>query len=253
MSFKFRVRGSGSVHFKRLIEENQSEGMRVLELGTYDGQSSVGMIPIIEKNNGHYIGLDWFYGTENPGWEEILANPDKNAIHPHYYDPNQADDTYARFVHNVKTAVQNPNWEEVATIIRGKSSEVSDQVEDNSLDILIIDGDHKYSAAIKDIELYLPKLKNGGIIAFDDVEVMACDGIINDNAPYASDAAAEDDSADGKFGKIHWGAVKACCEVFGDWPHVNVWFGGHGNSIAWTKIDDYLMMNEKYRQFRNLY
>lgn len=248
MAFKHRIQGY-SQHFKRLMEENQKEGMRVLELGTYDGNSSVHMIPIIEKNKGHYIGIDWFFGTQNPDWKELLK---KDVNHPHYYDPEQSDDTYERMIHNVKTAVQNPNWEEVATVIRGKSQEVSDQVEDDSLDILIIDGDHRYSAAIKDIELYLPKLKNGGIIAFDDVEKMACDGIINDNPPHASDEAAEDDSAKGRFGQLHWGAVKAVCEVFGDWPHVTVWGGTHGNSVAWTKIDDELMTNEKYRKFRRL-
>lgn len=247
MTFNFRISGY-SAHFERLISKNQKEGMKVLELGTYDGNSSVMMIPIIEKNNGHYIGIDWFYGTKNPGWEEIL----KNAPQAHYFDPNQSDDTYARFVHNVKTAIKNPSWEEVATIIRGKSAEVSDQVEDNSLDILIIDGDHRYSCVMKDIELYLPKLKNGGIIAFDDVEAMGCDGIINDLPQHASNLAAENDSAAGRYGHLHWGCVKACCEVFGDWPGVVVWAAGHGNSLAWTKIDDELMTNKLYRKFRRL-
>lgn len=246
--YNFKVNSGGREQFERIANENQKDGMKVLEIGTYDGESSVRIIPIIEKNKGHYIGIDWFYGTDNPGWESVLAN----NPHPHYYDPNQSDDTYNRFVHNVKAAIKNPNWNEVATIIRGKSQEVSDQIANDSLDILIIDGDHRYSAVIKDIELYLPKLKNGGVIVFDDCEALACNGIINDLPVHASDEYAEDDSVSGLYGKLHWGVVKAVCEVFGEWPHVQLDGTGHGNTVAWTKIDDELMTNKKYKKFRGL-
>jgi predicted O-methyltransferase YrrM len=246
-NFNFRMGSAWRHQFVKIINENQKEGMRVLELGTYDGQSSVRMIPTIEKNNGHYIAIDWFYGTKNPSWETKNSNP-------HYYDPNQSDDTYARFIHNISVAVNNPNWQEVVTVLRGRSDEVYNQVEDNSLDILIIDGDHRYSAVIKDIELYLPKLKNGGIIAFDDCEMLgvACNGIINHWPKHASDEAAEDDAANGRFGRLHWGVVKAVCEVFGDWPYMNIDGTVFGNAVAWTKIDDELMTNKRYKKFRRL-
>lgn len=250
-NFNFKMNYGGRKQFIKLVNDQQKEGMKVLEVGTYDGETTVGILPVIEKNNGHYFAIDWFFGTMNPGWEDVL----KNKPHPHFYDPNQSDDTYARFIANVQKAIVNPNWQEIATVIRGKSQEVSDQIEDNSIDILFIDGDHRYSAVIKDIELYLPKLKNNGIIVFDDCENLtdACNGIINDLSLHASDQEAEQDSCTGKYGHMHWGVVKAVCEVFGEWPHWTLDSpGSHGNCIAWTRIDDELMTNKKYKEFRRL-
>jgi hypothetical protein len=98
----------------------------------------------------------------------------------------------------------------------------------------------------------LPKLKNNGVIVFDDCEAIACDGIINDKPKHASDEQAEDDSANGIHGQLHWGVVKAVCEVFGGWPHITLEGHGHGNTVAWLKIDDECMTNKKYKQFRGL-
>lgn len=42
------------------------------------------------------------------------------------------------------------------------------QIEDNSLDLVYIDGNHNYEFVKRDIELYLPKLKTNGIMAGHD-------------------------------------------------------------------------------------
>ena len=48
------------------------------------------------------------------------------------------------------------------------SYEISNLFKDNSYDFIYIDADHKYESVIKDVELYLPKLKKGGIIGGHD-------------------------------------------------------------------------------------
>lgn len=53
------------------------------------------------------------------------------------------------------------------TIITGQSSDVHSYLPDN-LDFIYIDGDHSYSAVKKDIELYYPKVREGGILGGHD-------------------------------------------------------------------------------------
>jgi predicted O-methyltransferase YrrM len=56
------------------------------------------------------------------------------------------------------------------TPIRGVSKEVSQQFEDESLDVVFIDATHTYPAVKQDIQLWLPKVKKGGILAGHDFE-----------------------------------------------------------------------------------
>ncbi len=48
------------------------------------------------------------------------------------------------------------------------SIKAAELFEDNSLDFCYIDGDHSYQAVTDDITAWLPKLKQGGIMAGDD-------------------------------------------------------------------------------------
>ena len=52
--------------------------------------------------------------------------------------------------------------------IRAFSEKAAKLIEDNSLDFAYIDGNHQYEFVKKDIELYYPKVKKGGIVGGDD-------------------------------------------------------------------------------------
>ena len=58
---------------------------------------------------------------------------------------------------------------EYCNIIRDKSENVVNQFLDSSLDLLHIDGNHSEILSYKDATLYLPKVKIGGYIVFDDI------------------------------------------------------------------------------------
>lgn len=45
----------------------------------------------------------------------------------------------------------------------------ADMFEDESIDFMFIDGDHSTEAVLRDIEIWLPKVKKGGILAGDDI------------------------------------------------------------------------------------
>ena len=52
--------------------------------------------------------------------------------------------------------------------IRGSSHDVCSQFEDCSVDFLFIDGNHTYEFVRKDLELWFPKIRAGGVIAGHD-------------------------------------------------------------------------------------
>lgn len=52
--------------------------------------------------------------------------------------------------------------------IQDYSLEAVKRFEDNSLDFVYIDGDHSYEAVMDDIEVWIAKVKPGGILAGDD-------------------------------------------------------------------------------------
>lgn len=54
------------------------------------------------------------------------------------------------------------------TILRMTSEEAAKQVEDESLDMVFIDAIHLYKHVKQDIELWVPKIRKGGIISGDD-------------------------------------------------------------------------------------
>ena len=64
-------------------------------------------------------------------------------------------------------------------IIKGDSAEVASQFENESFDFIYIDGNHDYEFVKKDIELYYPKVKKGGILCGHDFQndIMAWEGV----------------------------------------------------------------------------
>ena len=54
-------------------------------------------------------------------------------------------------------------------IIKDFSEKAVNNIEDNSLDFVYIDANHKYNYIYQDIELWLPKVKVGGVIGGHDV------------------------------------------------------------------------------------
>jgi hypothetical protein len=55
--------------------------------------------------------------------------------------------------------------------IKEFSDKAISRFKDNSIDFIYIDGNHDYKFVKKDIELYYPKLKKGGIIAGHDIDL----------------------------------------------------------------------------------
>lgn len=62
--------------------------------------------------------------------------------------------------------INAPEW---ITYIKGNSSEVYNQLEDNSQHLIFQDANHSYPSAIQDFFCYMRKVKVGGYMAWHDV------------------------------------------------------------------------------------
>jgi len=51
---------------------------------------------------------------------------------------------------------------------KGYSKDIAPMIEDGSLDLVFIDGDHSYEGVRLDIDLWLPKVREGGVISGHD-------------------------------------------------------------------------------------
>jgi hypothetical protein len=71
--------------------------------------------------------------------------------------------------------------------LKGKTSDVVNECQTESFDVILIDVDHSYKGVITDIYNYLPKLKNDGYLVFHDYGCwkwigvkQACDQVTNE-------------------------------------------------------------------------
>lgn len=71
-------------------------------------------------------------------------------------------DAYQQTMENIK------GLEDKGIMIRATSEVASNIFQDNSLDFIYIDANHAYDFVVKDIELWFPKLKKGGVFAGHD-------------------------------------------------------------------------------------
>jgi len=58
--------------------------------------------------------------------------------------------------------------EGVVEIVKGLSWDVLEQFPDDFFDYVYLDADHSYESVLKDVEVLKRKVKNGGIIQFND-------------------------------------------------------------------------------------
>jgi hypothetical protein len=125
----------------------------------------------LNKLNLHGIGVE--IGVKRGHFSKILLdNWDCEKIY--LIDPweEQENKTYdEKHTYNEdfeKTKEQLKNYEKKYEIIRKYSHEAYSYFKDNSIDFIYIDGNHSYEAVKKDLELWYPKLRKGGVLAGDD-------------------------------------------------------------------------------------
>lgn len=127
---------------------NEFQCKNVAELGVYKGdyaQNLLSKCPVIDK----YIMIDPWRNLSD--WNKP-ANKDNDTFEAFYQETMQKTD-FAK---------------EKRIVLRGKTTEIIDQVEDESLDFIYIDGDHTLKGITIDMINFWSKMKPDGIIFGDD-------------------------------------------------------------------------------------
>jgi predicted O-methyltransferase YrrM len=121
------------------------EGGTYLEIGSFMGLSATVFASCVasrRNKNARIFCVDT--------WEGSVEHQDLAVIkNKELYDVFKANITRAEVDHLI-------------TPCRGKSVEVASQFNNNSIDIIFIDGDHTYEGSLADMKAWLPKLKKGG-------------------------------------------------------------------------------------------
>jgi hypothetical protein len=95
------------------------------------------------------------------------------TLHPgltlHSIDPFIPDSMAPKLIGSEKRARElNRKHGERFVLHVAYSWDIASQFKPDSLDVLFIDGDHRYAAVRKDLRLYAPKLKIGGLLFVHD-------------------------------------------------------------------------------------
>lgn len=73
----------------------------------------------------------------------------------------------------------------------------------DDLDIVFVDSSHLFTHTRREIELYLPKLADGGCLVFHDVDVERFDHHPDDEVPFPVRCAVEEAASDGGW-EVEW-------------------------------------------------
>lgn len=103
-----------------------------------------------------YNGVEKLYSVD--AWKELQQTGDGG------YPKSWHDTNYNMAVEKLS------QFGERSIILRGLSHEMAKLVEDNTLGLVYLDGDHSFSGVMTDINSWYPKLVKGGIIATHDYE-----------------------------------------------------------------------------------
>lgn len=123
-------------HFARRLPR----GSMAAEIGSYHGASSCCLASGIRSSEGRV----WCIDT----WMNDAVSDGRSDVFPVWQQSTS-------------------RFNEVLSVVRGYSHEVVEQVP-NELAMLFVDGDHSYEGVKRDLLLYLPKLREGGILVMHD-------------------------------------------------------------------------------------
>lgn len=130
-----------------------------VEIGVFGGSSFIPQALAIKENGkGEIIGID-------PWSTESALEDMQGKEHVDWWSKLDMSYIYNHFISNLEKF----DVKGISKVIKDKAENVYSNFKDESIDLLHIDGNHSEALAYKDATLYLPKVKIGGYIFFDDI------------------------------------------------------------------------------------
>lgn len=138
-----------------IIREKAKDGMVVIEVGVFHGDSVAGYVDTVRRYQGKILAIDWFKGSKS-----VTPQFPQQAVA--YYDDKD-------FEHIFWDNVRLTN-KDVVTVLKGDSVEMLNSLPAESADIIFIDGEHAYSKVYEDIKAALRVIKKDGILCGHDCQ-----------------------------------------------------------------------------------
>jgi len=119
-------------------------------------------------SGSHFVELGGFKGKSTSYMAVEIINSGKNikfdCVDLFIDCPQGAgEEIKATFIRNIEPV------RHIVNLIIENSAKAAELYQDNSVDFVFIDADHSYEAVKKDIIAWMPKIKEGGILAGHDV------------------------------------------------------------------------------------
>ena len=179
-----------------LVNKIKGKNLKIVEVGCWEGLST-GIIANEIKGKGELFAVDHWQG--NPG--TII---EQKAL---------LTDVYGYFKLNMKRL---DVWDTVNPMVMDSETAAS-IFADEILDFVFIDANHLYPSIKQDIEMWLPKVKKGGILCGHDAEFYYSK-LTDEERNIVNVLIGEDyiRLGDGQETGVHPGVVKALYEVLDD-------------------------------------
>jgi len=135
---------------------------RIVEIGVYRGRL---MLPLARVlwwlGRGEMVGIDP-YSAE----AAVQTDVEREGIDLTAW-PSTID--WDGLHREVEGAIERLELGERARLIRKRSEEAADEFAAAPIDMLHVDGNHDRAAVSRDLELYLPHIRPGGLLVMDDI------------------------------------------------------------------------------------
>lgn len=145
--------------YSDFVKELQT-GNVFVEVGSYLGKSLIFFLEMMKRHKKDIIvcSVDHFKGTPN--------------------EPLKTD-FYEEFLDNIESC----GYSEDVSIYKMTSEDAAYKFPNQLIDICFIDANHEYEEVKKDINLWLPKVKPGGILAGHDIDFPGVWRAVNECLP----------------------------------------------------------------------
>ena len=131
----------------------------LVEVGTFLGRSLCHLGQMVKESGKPFqvVGVDWCVGS---GVE--------NGVDNHVEAVQEGLGSFAGTLHR---NVIECGLQDIVSLVVASSEQAARLFCDNSLTMVFLDARHDYASLKRDIEVWLPKVKPGGILGGDDVGV----------------------------------------------------------------------------------
>lgn len=147
---------------EKLMDLIHETGPKVcVEIGVFGGASVFPMAAALKfQNNGLIYGIDPWSAED---CREGFAEDDANAL---WWSSLDHEKIYRDFL----KVMERHKLDSYTRVMRMNSKTAVLYFENDSIDILHIDGNHSAEVSLGDVKMFYPKLKTGGYLWFDDAD-----------------------------------------------------------------------------------